>query len=82
VFCRNEAEAEKYVGLEVAEEDSWDDRGEWRGDGSNEVFRGVEVGIERGSKILSWDADRFSIGVEIALKKVGFEVVVRILSWE
>ena len=80
MFCRNEAEAEKYVGLEVAEEDSWDDRGEWRGDGSKEVFRGVEAGIEGESKILSWDADRFSIRVELALRKVGFDVVVRILS--
>jgi hypothetical protein len=46
VFWRRCAEAERYIGLEVAEEDNGDERGERLVDGRGGV-------IELGSKILS-----------------------------
>jgi len=87
VFCRSDAEAEKYVALDVAETAPCKglDRGEGRGEVQREILWGVQVCAELlagGSKILSWEEERFSTGVAKGLKKVGLEVVVTILSCE
>jgi hypothetical protein len=72
VFCRRYADAERYVGLDVTEEDRGDECGERDGEWS---VQGVVVSA---SKILSCDEERWSLGVEAGI--CGSEVVVNILS--
>jgi hypothetical protein len=70
-FWRRYADAERNVGLEVA-----DASGELAGE------RGCERGALREGvewKILSWEVERFNVGVAITLRKLGLELVVRIL---
>ena len=71
-FWRRYADAERNVGLEVADEDA---NGEFPG----EICEGaiVREGVE--SKILSWEAERFRVGVAMTPRRLGLDVDVTIL---
>jgi hypothetical protein len=72
-FCRRYAEAERKVGLEVADEGA-------RGDVAGEFVCGgdnLREGVE--SKILSWEVVRFRVGVAMTPRKLGLELDVTIL---
>jgi len=73
-FCRKDAEADKYVGLEVTE-------GDVRGDEDGEQCIG-EIrlhGVDVESRILSWEVDRFKVGVPMTSRKLGCDVNVPIV---
>jgi hypothetical protein len=72
-FWRRYAEAERKVGLEVADEDASGELPGERGCEAGALREGVE------SKILSWEVERLRVGVVTTLRKLGLELVVRIL---